>query len=287
MILGDALQSTTRVFSEHSIDDSSAEARALLKHITQVTTTSLYLHPDTQLNQQQIESLHALVKRRLQNEPSSYLTSSKEFYGISFYVDNRVLIPRPETELIVEKALEIIKSRQHIASADNPVIVADIGTGCGNIAISIALNADNVIVYATDISVSALDVAILNAKKCSVLNMVHFSQGDLTNAIIKPVDILVANLPYISSSEIPNLPLEVSLYEPKIALDGGISGLAHIKRLLLQLKDAIRPNGKAILEFGYGQKEVLSNCIKAYLPESTFKYFIDLNSIARMVVIDF
>ncbi len=283
MILAQALQQSAHTLSLNGIDDSHIEARMLLGHITKLSPVQIYTQPERTLSQEQESNLQELVERRLCHEPAAYIVNHREFYGIDLYVDSRILIPRPETELLVDTAIEFASST-YLASSP---LIADIGTGCGAIAISLALNLHHSQIYATDVSPLALEVARLNCKSHNVTDRITLLQGNLLEPLPESVDILVANLPYIKSSELANLSPEITKFEPIMAIDGGKNGLDYIRQLLEQAEDRINTNGCLLLEIGQNQEKDLSNLIRSLLKKVNFVFISDLNGIKRVVKIDF
>jgi len=288
MTLERVLQQTARVFNLHGIEDSHLEARILLGHILKLSPAQLYTQPERTLSQEKIESLQQLIERRLCREPTAYIVKHKEFYGVDFYVDPRVLIPRPETELLVEKSFEFAKNRTNcLSSLKKPFLIADVGTGCGAIAISLALNLPQIEVYATDISPSALEVARLNCEYHNVMEQITFIQGNLLEPVPEPVDLIVANLAYIKSSELADLSPEITNFEPIVAIDGGRNGLDLIQQLLEQAEEKIHSRGCLLLEIGQNQGKAMVSLINHCLPKARFELIPDLSGIKRVVKIDF
>jgi len=203
----------------------------------------------------------------------AYLTGHKEFYGLDFFVDKRVLIPRPETELLVEIALSIMRKR---LNAGRIPIVADIGTGSGAIPISLAVEEPRLpYLYASDISGEALDVARLNCQHHHVEQRVHLLHGDLLAPLPEPVDILIANLPYVGTDEMNILAPDIRAYEPQVALFSGPNGLDLLCRLLIETKQSAMLKSEAVLllEIGYQQRKALDELISELWPGAivTFK----------------
>jgi len=283
MTLAQALQQSAHTLSVNGIEDSYIEARMLLGHITKLSPAQIYTQTEQTLSQEQEASLCELIERRLRREPTAYIVNRREFYGIDFYVDSHALIPRPETELLVDTALEFLKNT-HLAS---PPLIADIGTGCGAIAISLALNLPQSKIYATDISYSALEVARLNCEHHKATRQVTLLQGNLLEPIPEPVDLIVANLPYVRTSELENLSPEITRFEPRTAIDGGENGLKCICQLLEQTKEKINPQGCLLLEIGQNQEQEVIRLIYSYLNKVSFTFIPDLNGINRVVKIDF
>jgi len=287
MTLAQALQQSARTFRLHGIEDSHIEARMLLGHILKLSPAQLYTQPERALSQKQANSLQQLIERRLRREPTAYIIKHREFYGIDFYVDSRVLIPRPETELLVEEAIEFANSRPNLSSSEKPLLIADAGVGCGAIAISLALNLPRSKIYATDISPSALEVARLNCEYHNATGQIVLLQGNLLEPVPEPVDLIVANLPYIKSSELANLSPEITNFEPRAAIDGGQNGLEVIRQFLEQAKEKIHAQGCLLLEIGQKQEKAVISLIKHYHPKARSELIPDLNGIRRVVKIDF
>ena len=284
MTLAEALQQSACVLSKNGIEDSRIEARILLGHATNLSPVQIYTEPQQILRPEEEDRLQGLIRRRLQHEPTAYILSQREFYGIDFYVDRRVLIPRPETEILVDAALEFAASRSSYVTRQ--LLVADIGTGCGAIAISLALNLPGSKVYATDLSPVALEAARLNCLRHKVTEQVTLLPGNLLQPLPEPVDLIVANLPYVRKSELPDLSPEIAEFEPRIALDGGESGLEWIKQLLEQAREKINAGGCLLLEIGQKHDKEIGQLIHSYLNIANFEFIIDFSAINRAVKID-
>lgn len=283
--LRQALRHSIHLLKNHGIEDSHIEARALLQFITDSSAAEVYASPERILTKREERQLKELLERRLRHEPLAYIINKKEFYGLDFYVDQRVLIPRPETELLVETAIEFVASKAN--TNVETMSIADIGTGCGAIAISLAANLPTCRVYATDISHSALEVASINCQRHNVSEQVALLQGNLLEPLPHPVDIIVANLPYISNTELPTLEPEVREFEPEIALNGGNSGLDLIQQLLSQVEQKINPAGCLILEIGQHQHKDLASILLSNSPAVTLDFISDLSGIKRVAKITF
>ncbi len=235
-----------QLLQEEGFDTPCLDAEVLLGHVLGLTRAQIHAHPKRRLDASELDSYRELIERRRQHEPVAYILGCKEFYGLDFYVDRRVLIPRPETELLVEKGLEIGRA------ASYPLTIADVGTGCGAIAISLAVHLPQAIIYALDASPEALEVSALNRRRHSVERRVHLLQGDLLSPLPDPVDLIVANLPYVSWAEWEQLPRTITAYEARSALDGGPDGLDAIRRLLAQARQ-LKPQTTILLEIGATQ----------------------------------
>ena len=272
MTLRQALSRAKGILAANNIEDAHLECELLLRHALKISRVQLYLDLDHELSPEQEGTFWNLITRCLNGEPTAYITGHREFYGLDFYVDSRVLIPRPESELLVEKALSLAQNRT--AST-----IAEIGTGCGAIAISLALNLPLAKIYATDISASALQVALLNCQKHEVADRICLLQGNLLQPLPEPVDLIIANLPYIRESELPN---SVN-FEPLLALNGGSDGLEKIRQLRSQLGDKLHPKGCLLLEIGQGQRRAVTTLLRSLFPSAKIKVAPDLSGIDRVV----
>jgi len=275
------------------VDYPGFEAEVLLRYAIGLDRAQLHLSLDRQLNPDEYAKFFEWVKRRLNGEPTAYILQHREFYGLDFYVDQRVLIPRPESELLVEEALKFIKTHQVTS-------IADIGTGSGALVVSLAVSlfssslrapqppeavSINLQLFATDISPDALEVAKLNARKHTVETLITCLQGDLLDALPQPVDVIIANLPYVTTIDTSAMPS--AKYEPVGALDGGADGLDQIRRLANQIKGKLNPGGLVLLEIGMGQGQTVSNYIRGILPEAKIEAIPDLSGIERVVKVSY
>jgi len=280
MILNEALKSASRALSAAKIDDALIEAELLLCHTLGISKTQIYSEPERMLTQEEMSNLQQLMQRRLLREPTAYILEYCRFYGIDFYIDSRAFIPRPETELLVEKAIEFAKQR---FPSGNQFTIADIGTGCGAIAISLALALPQAKIYATDISASALQVADMNCQCHKLDGQVELLDGDLLEPLPQPVDMVVANLPYIKDCELKTLSPEIINFEPMIALAGGEYGLDKVHQLLYHVAEKIRPEGCLLLEIGQEQDKAATSLISSYLPQASIEIIPDMGGINRVV----
>ena len=274
MNLRQALAHARDILADSNIEDASLEGEILLRHVLGMNRSQLYSGLDLDLIPEKEKSLNELLERRRQGEPSAYITGHREFYGLDFRVDRNVLIPRPESELLVEKAINLARTQGILK-------IADIGTGCGAIAISLAVNLPQATIYATDISASVLEITRSNCQWHGVADRVVLLQGDLLEPLAEPVDMIVANLPYVREADLPRRgPLS---YEPALALNGGKEGLEKIKSLCRQAGEKLYKCGCFLLEIGDGQvKPVLAVWRKAF-PAAAIEVYKDLASIERVV----
>jgi release factor glutamine methyltransferase len=272
--LRQALAYALRTLADSCIEDASLEGEIILRHVLGINSAELYTNLDLNLAAKQERIFNRLLERRRQGEPSAYITGHREFYGLDFRVDRNVLIPRPETELLVELALKLAN--------DNRITkIADVGTGCGAIAISLAINLLQATVYATDISPSALEVARDNCKSHGVQERVVFLHGDLLEPLDEPIDMIVANLPYVRAAD---LKASRTLgFEPELALNGGKDGLARIRSLCHQAVKKLSKSGCMLLETGEGQAETISDILRKAFPVASIEVYKDLAGIERVV----
>lgn len=251
------------------------DAQILLSHTLHVERSALYAYPEHLVTPEQEQQFLTLIERRSHGEPVAYLTGHKEFYGLDFLVDKRVLIPRPETELLVEAALKVC--RQMLAAGRTPII-ADIGTGSGIIPVTLAVLERRLpYLYASDISTDALEVAYLNCQRHQVEDRVRLLHGNLLTPLPEPVDILTANLPYVGTDEMDELPPDVRSYEPRLALFSGPNGLDLLRRFFTELHESRKlvQGAVVLLEIGYRQREPLTRLLNEIWPQATISFTKD------------
>ncbi len=256
------------------------EAEVLLCHQLRTDRTRLYSHLDEQIGLEKLRAYGSLVERRASREPVAYIVGHREFFGLDFLVDRRVLIPRPETELLVETVLERLVP---LAFSRDSWLIADIGTGCGAVAVSLAVNLPQATIFATDISADALEVAAANGERHGVIERITIRQGDLLEVLPCAVDVIVANLPYVEHSVLAYLDPDVRGFEPVLALDGGSDGLDQYRRLLGSAPSFLRPGGFLVAEFGAGQGELMAELARRCFPRAHVKLLPDLAGIDRVL----
>jgi len=263
------------------IEDPVLEAELLLRHVLGLDKSCFYLRLPDLLTATQERAYRHLLLQRLAHKPTAYITGHREFYDLDLHVAPGVLIPRPETEMIVERCL--VEARQ-LLRRQRRVACVDVGTGSGAIALAVAKHLPEVEVLAVDRSREALAIAAYNARRLRLAGRVQFLEGDLLAPLHRPVDLVAANLPYIPSSTIASLAPEVKEYEPQSALDGDDDGLQQIGRLLAQLPGKVRAGGCAILEIGFDQGVAVREiCISLGMP--CVEICPDLAGHDRMVVV--
>ncbi|MDQ1336393.1 MAG: Release factor glutamine methyltransferase [Thermodesulfobacteriota bacterium] len=251
----DLLKVSSDYLKDKGIENARLNAEVLLAHQLRLERVGLYLNFDQPLTETELSSYRFLIKRRIDHEPLQYITGTQEFWSLSFAVDRRVLIPRPETEIIVEQAIVLADSYK---GEDQPLKILDLGTGCGAIAIALAKELPDASVWATDISEEALGLARRNALKHGVRDRVSFWQGDLWEPLMEGAhrfDMIVSNPPYVSTEEYNELPLEVRDYEPRQALDGRDGGMYYLEKIVEGAHDFLNPDGWIILEMAPWQTQ--------------------------------
>ena len=254
-------------------ESPALDAEVLLRTVLGRSRAALVAHPEAPLAPQQWQQLAGLLERRAAGAPVAYLTGSKEFMGLTFAVSPAVLIPRPDTECLVERALAVLPADGRRR------VVADVGTGSGAIAVSLAMQRPTLRVYALDNDRRAISLAAANARRQGAAERVRVRCGDLLAPLPEAAAVIVANLPYIRSEALPTLPVSVRDYEPRTALDGGGDGLAVYRRLLGQL--AAQPEllcrpGHVLCECDPAQVDALSALVRAALPVAGIEMVCDL-----------
>ena len=279
MTIGEALRDAA-VRLEPVGGSGRLDAVFLLAHAGGVSRAEMLAHRERELSADLAERFGALVERRAQGVPLAYVTGEAGFYGRMFGVDERVLVPRPETELAVEWAVRHLR-----ATGREDGTAADIGTGSGAIAVTLACELRRLNVYASDVSQDALAVARHNAARNDVFQHVTFLHGDLAAPLLPyaPFDCVVANLPYVPSAECAAAPDPVS-FEPLLARDGGPDGLAFYRRLVLDLPKLVAPRGIAILEAAPANARVLEDLVRVMLPSAGVETIRDYADFDRFVV---
>ncbi|MDH4223114.1 MAG: peptide chain release factor N(5)-glutamine methyltransferase [candidate division Zixibacteria bacterium] len=277
----EALNSATRTFWEKDIENPRIEAELLIGHILNLKRTELYLKGQIALSSKEENILEQLIKQRLTGRPLQYVLEETEFFGLKFKTDSRALIPRPETEILVSKVLEHFKNRE-----TDSLKIVDIGTGCGNIAISLAFNLKNSLIYATDISPESLNLAGENAKLNKVDDRVKFLPGDLLTPLEDEnlkgkIDAIVSNPPYVLKEEKELLPKIVRDYEPEIALfyEKGL-----YQRIIEQSLVYLKKEDLLALETGYNQAQKVKDIIETKDNFVSTEIIKDLAGIERVVL---
>jgi len=250
MIVYDILNESAKTLEAADIPTARLDAEILLSFCIGCDRLEFFKNPEIQLDQTQLTAFKKLINRRLRWEPVAYIIGRKNFWTFSLEVNKDVLIPRPDTEVIVEEILNIAKK-----TVSTRIKILDIGTGSGAIAIALACEIPHASVMATDISLTALDVARRNACSLGIQNQIDFRQGDLLEPVKGVFDIIASNPPYIGAQEYEELPEGVRAFEPREALLAGKSGLEFYEKLIYQAEGYLEKNGWLLLEIGARQEK--------------------------------
>lgn len=240
-------------FAGRDMPSPRLDAELLLAHVLGLKRIDLYVRFEQPLQQDELARVRALVERRRKGEPVAYLVGKREFYGRAFAVDARVLVPRPETEILVGAALELLPAKKE-GEGEGPRAL-DVCTGSGAVAVSLAAERPDLRVDATELSPGAAEVARANARTHKVQDRVRVLEGDLLAPVKgeRPYDVIASNPPYIPSRDIAGLMADVRDFEPHMALDGGDDGLVLVKRLLREGVELLVPGGALLMEIGHDQ----------------------------------
>ena len=274
------IQDTHQKLEAAGIPDARLEAEVLVMNVMRMARQNVFAEQDTEVTGQQQSALDAFLERRYQREPMAYILGQREFYGINVVLTPAVLIPRPETEGLVEHALFMAL----MGMESTELVIVDVGTGSGAIAINLAIHLPAAKIFAVDVEDAVLDVAAYNIQAHGVADRVNLAIGDLLDAVPEPIDLIVANLPYIPTDRIPTLQPEVQ-QEPVIALDGGPDGLDLIRRLLVQAEDKLKPSGIILLEMDPEQVPVVQELALNHFPEGSTSVEKDLAGMDRILTI--
>ncbi|HHT9130242.1 MAG TPA: peptide chain release factor N(5)-glutamine methyltransferase [Candidatus Brocadiaceae bacterium] len=254
----------SNILREHGIDSPRFDAEVMLAYLMGCRRIDLYTHPAKDISESVAVSYGKAIQRRAQRVPLQYITNHVEFMSLDFYVDERVLIPRPETELLVEA----VTKKSQILSKEREIVIVDIGVGSGNIAITLATKISNARIFAVDISPDALIVAKINAERHHVLDKITFLGGDIFKplegyGIESKIHFIVSNPPYVAIDEFENLQEEVRNYEPYGALVSGQNGLQMFKRIIAGANMWLKPGGFIVFEVGEKQIQKVAHLLEA------------------------
>lgn len=277
MNIGEAVRLAISKLNDSGVAEASREAASIVEFALSRDRTFLIAHPEYNLSADELTIFESALSRRSNREPLQYITEHREFFGLDFNVSPAVLIPRPETEILVERALEIL------AEIENPKFI-ELGIGSGCISISVLHSAPTASSFAVDISCSAIEIASANAVKHGVESRLEIIESDLFDRVEpQKFDLVVSNPPYIPDRDICSLQPEVRVYEPLSALAGGPDGLDIVRRIVKESPDFLKPGGYLLIEIGYGQYRDVADIFEAEIwPEVGFLY--DLQQIPRIVV---
>jgi release factor glutamine methyltransferase len=289
---GDLLRDGAERLRASGSETPRLDAELLLAHAAGVGRTAIVAHADAPMGADAARTFAAAIERRSAGEPVAYIRGIKEFHGLAFFVDRRVLIPRPETERLVELAIAEVMHRLGARRASgDPLRIVDVGTGSGAVAVALAaalrrLNAlDAVEIDATDASDDALDVARANAVAHALGDRVTFVAADLLPHDLRQCELVLANLPYVRSDAMSSLP-PATTFEPTLALDGGPDGLEHIGRLVDRLPMALAAGGVALLEIGADQGGSIVGLVAERLPGWRCSVELDLAGLPRVARVE-
>ena len=280
MKLREAVFKATEILKDNGVGTPGLDAEVLMEKILSKDRIFLILHPDYEVGEEDGRRFFDAVEERAGGRPAAYIVGEKEFMGLPFRVSESVLIPRPDSETAVEEALRIIEEN----GAEGPVKVLDLCTGSGALAISLAHYLKNAEVTASDISPEALEIAGENAEKNGVC--VRLLEGDLFGAVPdgETFDLIISNPPYIPSDEIEKLEKNVKDYEPRLALDGGCTGLDFYRRIVPEAAAYLKPGAALVLEIGFDQAEDLRRIAEAAGTYEGFGVKKDLAGLDRVVI---
>jgi len=276
--LAEALHAAQSGLRDAGIDDAGLEAEVLLRHVVGLESAQLYARLRDPLDDADLQAFQRLVERRMAHEPTAYIVGHREFYGLDLETTPDALIPRPETELLVDEALRV--------APPEPCIVADVGTGCGAIAVALATGLPQATVYAIDASQRALALAARNVQRLGLADRVRILHGELLDPLPEPVDVIVANLPYVKTSDWEALPPEIREHEPREALDGGADGTALVEKLLRATPSHLRPGGRLLAEIGWDEGERLAAIARACFPAARIAVEKDLAGLDRLLIVE-
>ena len=277
------LKWVTEYLAAKGIESPRLSAELLLSHVLELKRIELYTQFNKQVSQHQLDKLHDLVKRAGLNEPIAYLTGKTEFYSLELEITADCMIPRPETELLVQRAIEYLRTRSGVQ------YVCDLCTGSGCIAVAIAKNYPDARVIATDISAAALEVAARNVEKHRLNERVRLLCGDLFEPIIKQLDVnqfdlIVCNPPYVSTAEYEKLDKNVKDYEPEFALLAGADGMDVYRKIFEKVDGFLRPGAALMLEIGYAQGPAVKEMLEQTGAFAEIKIEKDFHDNDRIVI---
>jgi release factor glutamine methyltransferase len=279
------LQWTANYFNSKGIENPRASAEILLAHVLGSSRIDLYLRHDQPLHASELESYRKLIKRRVQHEPVAYIIEQKEFWSLELKVTPEVLIPRPETECLVEMAIDYLKTFDRTTEVPR---VLELGTGSGAISIALAHEQPEACYLASDVSMEAVQLARENARRILKKEKIHFFAGQWFEALgnAKPdFDLVISNPPYICDADISQLAAEISAYEPHRALSGGEDGLRSVAELIRKAPFFLKPGGLLIIEIGYNQKAAVQKLAQARECYSSIGFKKDYGGHNRVVTL--
>jgi release factor glutamine methyltransferase len=276
---------TASYFKSHDIDSPRTTAEILLAHTLKLKRIDLYVNYDKPLGRHELADFKVLIQRRINKEPVAYIVGNKEFWSLNLAVTKDVLIPRPDTECIVEAGLGLLTEDY----ASTPRRVFELGTGSGAIILALASERPGHVFFATDRSIKAIELAQKNANRHNLGGLVNFFFSDWFSALadnVHPFDIIISNPPYIPTRDIQRLQPEIYRHEPIMALDGGKDGLVHLSHIIRNAHLYLNQGGYLLLEIGYDQKSKVRDIIDAcgqYEEVMFIKDYAGHNRVVRMM----
>lgn len=281
MNIQDALQTGRQLLNNEQI----LEIEVLLAYVLKKNREYLFGHKDQDISDNDFNKFKTLISRHRDGEPVAYLTNEKEFFGMKFYVDRRALIPRPETETLVEKIIDFVNNNNEYKKE---VTIVDVGTGSGNIAVALAKHLPNSLITATDVSKEALEVARKNINFYGFEERIELIESDLLEKMKeRKFDIIVANLPYIGTKENNFVSKEALEFEPHKALFGGDDGLSLYEKLFKFIEQHGNCNAYLLGEIGFMHREKMERLIKKYFASCLFQIISDLAGLDRYFIVNF
>ncbi len=259
MNIDNVIKKACQKLKNNQISSALLDSELLLSKVIKKDRKFILLNLDKELSQNEQDRFEKLIVKRSKGKPLAYLTGTKSFWKHDFKVSEKVLIPRPDTEIIIEQVLKIYKNKDYIN-------FLEIGVGSGCIALSILKEKKTFLGTGIDLSQDCIEICRYNAKKLGVNNRIKLFKSDVDNLIFRKYDLIVSNPPYIKKFDLNKLSREVVNYEPKLALDGGLEGLSVIRKVIKKSSELIKTHGKLILEIGYDQKVP----VKKMLNENNF-----------------
>lgn len=279
MNIKEQLKIAADILDKHNVESARLEAEILLAHTLNVGRLYLYINPEQTISQEQIDEYNKLIERRTHHEPTAYIIGHREFMDLDLIVNEDVLIPRPETEVLVESVID------HLNDNTGIIKIADIGTGSGAIAISLAKSLPSAAVEAVDISEKAINVAMMNIGKYNLLGRITLHLGDMLSPLNgKKFNAIVSNPPYIPSKVIDTLQAEVKDYEPSTALDGGADGLDFYRLLFRESPKFLIDGGFLAVEIGFDQAESVKKLAEAEGHFKDIEIIKDLSKNDRVII---
>ena len=275
MILEKVIKQASKTLKNHNIHSHELDAQLILSDIMKVKRESMITNNEVVISEKIMEKYDIAIRRRIKREPVAYITGKKEFWSENFTVNHATLIPRPETELLIYKAIDFFKNKR--------INILDIGTGTGCILLSILKELNFSRGTGIDISSKAIATAEINSKNLNLFSRTKFKVFDLNKYNTGKYDLIVSNPPYIPSRDIKNLSKDIIHYEPKIALDGGIDGLDLIKKIIYKSKHLLKRNGLLALEIGFNQYSKVSSILRHHRFREMSKEY-DYNRNVRCII---